>query len=784
MSQSVAISARCAFCLLFIGLASTTAAGQQSDQYSELGETLAGIIRKEIEDKSIPAISIALVDNQKLVHAAGFGVVDPHGSGGEKRAVDAQTVYRVGSVSKLFTDLAVMQQVAAGRIDLDADIQTYLPDFQPENPFDKKVTLRQLMSHRSGLVREPPVGHYFDPDEPSVMDVVQSLNQTRLIYQPESRTKYSNAGITVVGAVLEKVAGKPYEEVIEETILRPLGMQHSSFRFDAKVKPLLAGATMWTYDGRTFPAPNFQLGIAPAGNLYSSVEDLARFMSAVFRRGQGAEGNILSAELLDEMMRPQFGKDPNTFGIGFHLGEFAGHTSIGHGGAVYGYSTQWLALPDKKLGVIVAASKDICNGVVRRIGDYALEGMLAVNEQRSLPAFKTSGPVSESRLRQIVGRFRQLDSQREKQIQFFRRGERLIVDLGEFRREVRATETGLVCDDEFGFGPVIELDGIDKLKIGERSYQRMPDSRPDPLPEKWKRLVGEYGWDHNTLYVYEKQGQLWCTIEWFFQYPLEEKSERVFAFPDYGLYHGEALIFANNPGPAESVEAAKVVFERRETGTTNGETFKIVPVKPIDEVRSAALNAEPPSETGDFREPELVELVKLDPSIRLDVRYATTNNFMDAIFYPRPAAYLQQPAAEALVRVHRKLKEQGYGLLVHDAYRPWYVTKMFWDATPADMKIFVANPKNASRHNRGCAVDLTLYDLKTGEPIWMGAGYDEFSPRSFPDYPVDSSSARWHRELLRRSMEAEGFTIYEFEWWHFDYQAWQKYPILNKKFDP
>jgi D-alanyl-D-alanine dipeptidase len=129
------------------------------------------------------------------------------------------------------------------------------------------------------------------------------------------------------------------------------------------------------------------------------------------------------------------------------------------------------------------------------------------------------------------------------------------------------------------------------------------------------------------------------------------------------------------------------------------------------------------------------------------------------------------------------LQPLGYGLLIHDAYRPWYVTKIFWDATPPEGKIFVADPSQGSRHNRGCAADLTLYDLASGNPIEMPGTYDEMSPRSFPDYPGGTSLQRWHRDLLRRAMESEGFTVYEHEWWHFDYKDWHEYPILNIKFE-
>ena len=200
-------------------------------------------------------------------------------------------------------------------------------------------------------------------------------------------------------------------------------------------------------------------------------------------------------------------------------------------------------------------------------------------------------------------------------------------------------------------------------------------------------------------------------------------------------------------------------------------------------MRKEALAADPPAENDDFRKPDLVELTSLDPSIKLDIRYASQNNFLSTPIYSQARAFLQRPAAEAVARVNRKLKPLGYGLLIHDAYRPWYVTKIFWDATPDDKKIFVADPREGSRHNRGCAIDLSLYDLTTGQPVDMVGVYDEMSERSYSGYPGGTSIQRWHRELLRQAMEQEGFEVYEFEWWHFDYKDWRKYPILNLTFD-
>jgi zinc D-Ala-D-Ala dipeptidase len=190
----------------------------------------------------------------------------------------------------------------------------------------------------------------------------------------------------------------------------------------------------------------------------------------------------------------------------------------------------------------------------------------------------------------------------------------------------------------------------------------------------------------------------------------------------------------------------------------------------------------PPVEAGPFRAPDLVELVRLDPTIRLDIRYATKNNFLGRRVYKEARSFLQRPAAEALVRVNRALRDRGYGLAVFDGYRPWRVTKIFWDSTPADKKEFVADPAKGSRHNRGCAVDLTLYDLKTGAQVRMPSQYDEMTERSHINYACADAEARRLRDLLRAAMEAEGFAVYEPEWWHYDYKLWKEYPILDISF--
>ncbi|MSO53058.1 MAG: D-alanyl-D-alanine dipeptidase [Acidobacteria bacterium] len=199
---------------------------------------------------------------------------------------------------------------------------------------------------------------------------------------------------------------------------------------------------------------------------------------------------------------------------------------------------------------------------------------------------------------------------------------------------------------------------------------------------------------------------------------------------------------------------------------------------------SAAVWAQggPPKDPKATRTADLVELVKLDSTVKLDIRYAGSNNFLGKPVYKEARAFLQRPAAEALLTVHKELARSGYGLLIHDGYRPWAITKLFWDMTSGFQREFVADPKTGSKHNRGCAVDLTIYDLATGKVVEMPGSYDEMTPRSYPDYSGGPPEARAKRDLLRKAMESHGFTVESNEWWHFNYKDWTLYPILDIAF--
>ena len=290
------------------------------------------------------------------------------------------------------------------------------------------------------------------------------------------------------------------------------------------------------------------------------------------------------------------------------------------------------------------------------------------------------------------------------------------------------------------------------LLLGAQTPDSLPP-KPAPPPAAWRSLIGAYLRGGDTVYVYEDGGALFARAD-SIRLPLVGASDSVFGR-----------------------------WSHLQLGPADGGQLRIAPARPVAELLAADRALVPPAESGAFVAADLVEPARLDSTIRRDIRYATTNNFLSSVFYPSAHAFLQRPAALALVRAARALRPLGYGLLIHDAYRPWYVTKVFWDATPPASRWLVADPARGSKHNRGAAVDITLYDLKSGRPVEMPSTYDEATPRAYADFPGGTSLQRWHRALLRHVLERQGFTANPSEWWHFDFRGWERYPILNVSFE-
>jgi CubicO group peptidase (beta-lactamase class C family)/D-alanyl-D-alanine dipeptidase len=693
----------------------------------------------EMKDKHLPALSIALIDDGKLVWSEGFGFEDH----AHQRPATARTIYRVGSVSKLFTDLGIMQRVERGQLHLDEPITQVLPDFRPVNPFGGDITLRELMSHKSGLTREPPVGHYFDSKSPSLKATVESLNQTTLVFAPQTHFKYSNAGVAVVGYVLERVAGEPFEDAVMHSVLEPLGMNDSAFSPQKHFEAHLAEGRMWSYDGLDFPAPTFQLGEGPAASMYTSVDDLSRFLTMVTQNGSLDGKQIISQESLHEMLTPQFGGD---YGLGFAVDSLDGHKMFGHGGEVYGFTTQLSFLPNEKLGVVVATSMDDVSAATEHLADDALRFLLAKKLKTAPPApVERSLPTPEE-ARAAAGTYKGAESNIILQEQSGHLT--LTRSTGGNLTELKNKGQDFITDSRLSWWSMgVALHG-DSLIARGQSYARIPDKVPAEAPE-WTSYIGEYGWDYDKLFVLEEGGKLHILVEWFDSEPLEQTSKDTFILPDKGFYQEEQVRFErDDQGRIPAVWIGSVRFPSLPLGPRSASTATLSgpsPSKLWSHMRSKPLSIL--AEAAD--DPVSLYLKRLDPSIHFDVRSSSLLGRTGNAPNLGSATPLQTPVAEALVKASTRLRQRGYGLVLLKADR-----------------LATGDSRFSGRN----AVDLTLYELTTGRPVAMTSGYGEAAERARAFYPGGTERQRWFRDALRYSMEAEGFKASDSQWWHFEYK--------------
>ena len=318
-----------------------------------LSETIEDAVRWEVEARRIPSISYALVDRDAVLatgHVARAGTTAP---------TDAN-LFRIASLTKMMTAIAVMQLARSGRLQLDDDVADHLP-------VARGATLRQLLSHTSGLTREAAIGHYLDDHAPPLAETVRSLAAFPRKVEP-GIYRYSNAGFALLGAVVEaRGGGSRYADVVRERIFDPSGMSDTTVGFDDAAQGRLVAAQMWSFDGDR-PAPIFNLGGESAGNVVSSLGDMGRFARALL------SDDLLPRAALEEMWRVPGGKG---YGLGFAVDRLDGRRTVGHGGVVYGYASLLTALPDDGLAVVLFSTMDMTNQVLNRLGAYALRLALA-----------------------------------------------------------------------------------------------------------------------------------------------------------------------------------------------------------------------------------------------------------------------------------------------------------------------------------------------------------------------------------------------------------------------
>lgn len=516
--------------------------------FSTVGTKLEAVVREEMLVWGMSGIAVALVDDQRVVYAAGFG---------EARR---DSVFRVGSLSKLFNALAVMQQVEAGKLDLDAPLP---PDLTPINPFpgSPPVTLRQLLCHRSGLPREGSVGGYMDDSQPGLAATVASVPGSVLVTRPGQKTRYSNLAPSVAGRLVERISGESFENYQRAHILGPLGLTNSAWTLARLPRHRLIVSHLRVADGRggwtRQPTPVFDLGTIPAGNLFSSVDDLARFASALLAGGAG----LVKPETLEEMWRPQLTTNQTGFGLGFVVGEFRGHRTVSHSGAVYGHSTSLVVLPQEKLAVIVLGNEDVANGPIHRLSSAALDLMLEAKLGEPPPS--SPAPFAPRNLSAFVGDYESQSHWARLEVV----GGKLIGDLSGQPTKFRPTaEDQFTADSRIeDAAPVVFTRGTNGLVAGfileGQRYGRVA-THPPKLSRAWRAFLGSYGPKFIPIIISERHGHLYAMTENMVDYRLTPVNRHVCALPP-GMYVDEKVVFlTGQDGRAHSIDFANMNFRK------------------------------------------------------------------------------------------------------------------------------------------------------------------------------------------------------------------------------
>ncbi len=525
---------------------------------SRVRQKLDESIRHEVEDKQIPSISYAIVDGAETICTNHI----PKEAAAIKPLSDA-TIFRVASCSKMFTTMALMGLAEKGKVDIEADISEVIPWFRPKNPFvdekagpteADKVTLRKLMSHTSGLVREPTIGHYLDDRAPSLAQVVDSIKDSPLKDDPKANVfHYSNAGIAVVGYVIEQITGVDYNDYIQQEVLDRIGMKDSSFVRTAKFDANLASANMWSMDG-DFPAPVFDMGGAPAGNLFATLPDMAEFMKVLLHGGTTKGGRaIVEPATLRSMWEPIGFQGEMGYGLGFRVTSLNGWKMVGHSGAVYGFSTQCMVLPEAQLGIVLCSTLDATNAVISRIGQYALRLLLAAKGMGTEPPEPTMPEaITERQLSAFAGFYRSDEAKETVEVKA-KDGKLYLMGGGVPLRIQPLSESQFIVNGRvFGpgseyphldvsFAPPAETTGASPSMTWKGiGWKHVPKPTPETTPGELQPYIGEYGPDFSPTHLFYQNGKLQCLIEYFYTHTLEKASEGVYKMHGL-LYEDETL---------------------------------------------------------------------------------------------------------------------------------------------------------------------------------------------------------------------------------------------------
>ncbi|WP_321398044.1 M15 family metallopeptidase [Emcibacter sp.] len=553
----------------------------------------------------------------------------------------------------------------------------------------------------------------------------------------------------VLGSIHERVTGQSLEELVHERLFKCLGMSGSG-RVTGQLPDRFVEGHYTSYENEDVVVSRKMAAEKASRTFYSSARDLGVLLQALASEDRNCHF-------------PDAGDLPGP---------------VSYSGSLAGHSVDIYLNAPAGNGVAVLANLHK-TPVSQRLAKYAERLLAAAEEGKPLPRYLRTEEIAAKTLSRVAGYYQNGGNS----LILRSLWGKLFLETASVTSEVRQKVGNWYLDDARNFSADVAIDPKGNwVRLGEVSYQRSEWKKPEPVSCVLAGLVGEYGSPEDYIRIYEWDGKPYARLDWVRYLPLKQLDETTLRVGEGRYYSGEKMSFERNEtGRVIGIFFQGKTYERRDFGAEI-EADIHAGIRVSDNLKKGALAARPPREERKFRASELVELSSLDPRLKLDIRYAGSNNFLGVPVYDEARAFLQRPGAMALKKAHDWLRERGYGLLIHDGYRPWFATKMFWDATPEESHIYVANPAHGSRHNRGSAIDLTLFELKTGKVVTMPGRYDEFWVRSTPKYIGGTDLERWHKDLLRQAMESNDFEIYPWEWWHFDHVEWKKYSIQNKKF--
>jgi CubicO group peptidase (beta-lactamase class C family) len=545
--------------------------------YATIRAYIAALAQREMRKANVTGLSVALVDDQNLVWAEGFGFADR----ARNTAAGADTVYRLGSITKLFTAAAIMQLAEEGRLAIDQPVAAAIPDFSVKSRFNnaRPVTPRLLLSHHGGLPTDILKG-FSEPRPSSLAELTRRLQDEYLAFPPGTVWCYSNVGYSLLGRIIETAAAAPYEAHIDGALLKPLGMSSSSISAKTPQGPAAAKGYR---EGKE--ADDLILRDVPAGGLNASVRDMGRFLSMIFADGRANGRDVLRAETVHEMLRPQNTDVPLDLnfrvGLGWMLSglgdiDLSGAGPVAHhAGSTDLFHGQVIALPVHKLGVVVLGNSASAGKVVNKIAvealKLALEAKTGIREPEPAPPTLSDRPLAPELVRAFEGDYATLLGYAK----VYAKG-------GELRAEAVGRTFRLLPRDDgllairYSLLGIVNIDlgmevGLSRARIADREIlvaqiggqQLLAGEKIEPvgMPDAWLERLGEYevtnlGDDrpvftrvalardarHLLLRVLTAQAP---DVDYAF--PLEALDDRVAVIRGLGQRQGDAIVATQTP---------------------------------------------------------------------------------------------------------------------------------------------------------------------------------------------------------------------------------------------